>query len=601
MSADELGGNGNGNGRRSRFFASSGQGAGGNGFSGPAVNGPAMPEFEPEGLTLRDYIGVVWRRKWIIALVVVVAAGSAYYFASRQTKMYSTSGTIIYKQQLDLSNPLNSGYTDVQGIDREMASINDLIVGPTLQADINANLKKGGVATSPGYSVTAAQASTSSSSSNSSSAGSNVVVFTGTSASPPLAAAGANAAARAFVDWNQSLQRKQISLAIPVVKDQLKKYGTPESKLTSDYVMLKQRLQDLQILQATASGNYQILAPAPVPTAPYAPKPLRSAILGFAVGLFAGIGLAFLLEQFDTRVRKPDEIASLLRLPILGRIPKIRTKTINEPLPVTLRHPDGHIAESFRMVRTNLDFMAVDNDVQSIAITSCMKGEGKSVCLANLAVTMALAGKKVVIVDADLRRPRQHKFFSVENKIGVSTVAAGTSTLLDSLVPVHMMAPDDGGPGRKDFADWSKGADSQSRLYLLPSGPLPPNPGEIVSSRRFATIIETLTQEADLVLVDTPAMLAVGDTSAIAATVDGLVFLADMHMIRKPQLMTAADQLMRLPTKMLGIVVRLYGKRGSRYYYAPGYYYKYSYTQDGAKTKERRRNRQRRETDKTQA
>ena len=102
-------------------------------------------------------------------------------------------------------------------------------------------------------------------------------------------------------------------------------------------------------------------------------------------------------------------------------------------------------------------------------------------------------------------------------------------------------------------------------------------------------------------MVDTPAMLAVGDTSAIAANVDGLVFLADMHMIRKPQLMTAADQLMRLPTKMLGIVVRLYGKRGSRYYYAPGYYYKYSYSQDGAKTKERRRNRHRRETDKTQA
>ena len=603
MSADELGGNGkgNGNGQRSRFFAGAGQGAGGNGFSGPAVNGPVMPEFEPEGLTLRDYIGVVWRRKWIIALVVIVAAGSAYYFASKQTKMYSTSGTIIYKQQLDLADPLNTGYTDVQGIDREMASINDMISGPTLQAAIGAILKKEGVDGGSGFSVTAAQASSGSSSSNSSSAGSNVVVFTGDSASPALAAAGANAAAQAYVDWNQELQRKQISAAIPVVQTQLNKYGTPESKLTSDYVMLKQRLQDLQILQATATGNYQVLSPAPVPVAPYAPKPLRSAILGFAVGLFAGIGLAFLLEQFDTRVRKPDQIAALLRLPILGRIPKIRTKTINEPLPVTLRHPDGHIAESFRMVRTNLDFMAVDNDVNSIAITSCMKGEGKSVCLANLAVTMALAGKKVVIVDADLRRPRQHKFFGAENKAGVSTVAAGTSTLLQSLVPVQMQAPDDGGPGHKEFADWSKGADSQSRLYLLPSGPLPPNPGEIVSSRRFATIIETLTQEADLVMVDTPAMLAVGDTSAIAANVDGLVFLADMHMIRKPQLMTAADQLMRLPTKMLGIVVRLYGKRGSRYYYAPGYYYKYSYSQDGAKSKQRHRNRHRRETDKTQA
>jgi len=332
-----------------------------------------------------------------------------------------------------------------------------------------------------------------------------------------------------------------------------------------------------------------VLVPASVPTAPFAPNPLRSAILGFAVGLFAGIGLAFLLEQFDTRVRRPDEIAAILRQPILGRIPKISGKELDESSLVTLRCPEGHVAEAFRMVRANLDFMAVDNEVRSLAITSCIKSEGKSVSLANLAITMALAGKKVVVVDADLRRPRQHKFFAIENEAGVSTVASGRTQLLDALVPIEVQTPE-GAEDDEDIIAWARAAEAQSRLFVLPSGPIPPNPGEIVASRRFAAIIEELEQEADLVLVDTPAMLAVGDTAVIAATVDGLLFLVDMHVVRKPQLMTAADQLVRLPTKMLGVVVRMYGTRGSRYYYySPYSYYRHGYAEDGGKTKGRRR------------
>jgi receptor protein-tyrosine kinase len=327
-----------------------------------------------------------------------------------------------------------------------------------------------------------------------------------------------------------------------------------------------------------------------VPTIPYAPNPTRSAILGFGVGLFAGIGLAFLLEQFDVRIRTQEQIARILRQPILGRVPRINRRLLGESALVSLRHPDGHVAEAFRMVRTNLDFMAVDADVTSLVVTSCMKGEGKSVTLANLAVTMALAGKKVVVVDGDLRRPRMHTFFGLENETGLSTVATGHSKLFPTLQAISL-DPGPKGANGVDFEHWAKGTDARSRLYVLTSGPLPPNPGEIVASRRFAAILEELTTEADVVLVDSPAMLAVGDTSAIAARVDGLVFLVDMRMIKKPQIQTAADQLMRLPVKMLGTVVRMQHRRTSQYYAAPGYYYGYSYKEDGTKTRERRRNR----------
>ena len=588
--------NGNGGNRNGIVMAG---GSGGQGGQPPARYAPGPPPFsgdpEREGLTLRDYLAVVSRRWWIIVLVVAVATASAYYFAYRQPKQYSASATIIYKQQLDLANPLGGGYTDVMGIDREMAAITDLLASPDMQHRARMLLSKEGVDATPGYTVTAAQQSTDTGSSSSSSSGSNVVIFTGDSPSAVLAAAGANAGAQSFVDWNQELQRKQVSRGIQVLESQLTQYSTKLSKQTTDYLLLKTRLQDLAILEATATGNYRILAPASAPTAPYAPNPLRSAILGFGVGLFAGIGLAFLLEQFDTSIRKPDEVAAALRMPILGRIPRISSKLLGDSALVTMRHPEGHIAEAFRMVRTNLDFMAVDNDVRSLLVTSCMKSEGKSVAVANLAISMALAGKKVVVVDADMRRPRQHKLFGLDNEMGLSTVATGRTDLMEAMVRVDVSPTQDGAGAAKaaasgaDFTAWVEGSEALSRMYVLPSGPIPPNPGEIVSSKRFATIIESLEAEADLVIVDTPAMLAVGDTSAIAARVDGIVFLVDLKRIKKPQLSTAADQLVRLPAKMLGTVVRMHGTRGSHYYYSPYYYYRYSYSDDREKQKVKKR------------
>jgi non-specific protein-tyrosine kinase len=592
MSADSFGGSGSD--RRSRPPATSGDGGSGQGYAGPPVQGAALPpELESEGLTLRDYVGVIWRRLWVIALVVIVATGAAYYSRAYKTRMYASTATVIYQQNLDLANPLTGEPTiDPVTLDRELASINSVLASPDMQSRAGALLKEKGEVTSADYTITAAPQTTTH---GITSTTSNVVTVTSDSSDPQLAAAAANAYATAYVAWSLQGQKAQIAVAIGVIKHQLAGY-TGSARLGGDYILLKQQQQDLQILQATSLGNYRVLAPATVSSTPYAPTPLRSAILGFAIGLFAGIGLAFLLEEIDPRVRKPDEIATLLREPILGRVPRIKRKTLRRGLPVTLSQPDGPVAEAFRMVRTNLDLMGVDDNVRSIAVTSCNKGEGKSVGIANLAVTMALAGKKVVLVDAALRRPRLHKFFQISNELGVSTVTAGRSTLADSLVPVDLEPG--AGPDHGDYAAWAEGADSRSRLYVLPSGPLPPNPGELVVSRHFADIIRSLAREADLVLVDTPDMLSAGDTSAIAASVDGIVFLVDMHTIKKPQLLTAAEQLRRLPTRMLGILVRTEGRRSPSFYYTPGKrYYGYAYTDDGTKVMERRRSGGRRSTD----
>ena len=282
-----------------------------------------------------------------------------------------------------------------------------------------------------------------------------------------------------------------------------------------------------------------------------------------------------------------DEIAYALRVPTLGRIPRISRREINENTLVTLTHPDGHAAEAFRMVRTNLEFLNVDDGIRSLVITSCVQGEGKSVAVANLAVSMALAGKKVIVVDGDLRRPRQHQYFGLRNEVGLSTVTTGQTNLAQSLQAVEVAGAGPNGSST-DFASWARGADAMQHLYVLTSGPLPPNPGEIVAARRFTATIERLQREADLVIVDSPAMLPVGDASAIASSVDGLVFLVDMHLVKRPQLGQAADQLRRLPCRLLGTVVRGDEHRGGRYAYY-GAEYSYAGGETGGKTKKQKK------------
>lgn len=547
----------------------------------PADEQPSFaPEPEREGLTLRDYISVLWRRKWIILLVVVVATTSAFYFSYRQPKVYEANADLIYEKPLDIANPLTGQtITDPNERNLELRSVGSVLESPDMQSRADELLKEKGAAVT-GFEVSAAPVEDAAAGSASTS--SNVVRITVPSEAPQLAAAAANAYASAYIAWRKERVQLQITNGVKALQKKLTGYEGAATQST-EYLVLAQRLQDLQLLAATATGNFRVLVPATVPESPVSPKPLRSAILGFGVGLFAAIGLAFLLEQFDTRLRHADEVARILRRPILGRIPRISKRLLGESAVVALTQPDGHPAEAFRLLRTNLEFMRVDDDVKSLVITSAVQGEGKSVCVANLAVTLAMGGKKVFIIDADLRRPRQHQYFGLGNAVGVSTVVTGQTSLDDALHKVHLEPVT--GANEVDFKTWAGGGESLSRIYVLTSGPLPPNPGEIVSSRRFAAVIETLVEEADVVLVDSPAMLAVGDTAALASLVDGLVFLVDMQRAKRPMLQQAADQLVRLPCRSLGIVLRADGAKSD--YYSSSYRY-YEYSDGSGKRRDRR-------------
>ncbi len=520
---------------------------------------------DAEGLTVREYLGVLWRRKWVVVLLAVIGAVSAYGFSALQPEQYRADVDLIYEKQLDSSNPLTGQtYTDPTERTLELNSVARMLDSPDMTQRARQVLQTQGVNDSD---ITVTAEPFTETGSNASTTATNVVRITARSGDATVSAAAANAYADAFIDWRSERVQAQIDSALEALRAQLSTFKGA-AKNTTDYLVLQQRVQDLEILKSTATGNFRVLSPAVVPDSPESPRPLRNALLGLGVGLLLGIALAFLLEALDTGVRTDAEISRTLRQPILARVPRISRRLLDESALVTLTEPDGPPAEAFRRLRTNLSFVNVDGQMRSVLVTSCLQGEGKSVTVANLAVTLALGGKRVIVVDADLRRPRMHSYFGLANRHGVSTVVTSQSELLESLQPVKLSASASGnGSGP---LEWTQASGSMSRLYVLTSGPQTPNPGEIVSSAPLGSVIASLTDNADIVLVDSPAMLPVGDTAALADKVDGLLFLVEPDVVGRRQLAQAQEQLDKLPCRLLGVIVARRKTDADKY---AGHYY----------------------------
>ena len=233
---------------------------------------------EEEGVTLRDYLGVIWRRKWIVILVTLVTTGAAFGFTWAQDRVYEAQADLIYEQQFDVSNPLTGqSYTDPTQRTSELTSVNAIIQSPNVQQRVAASLEDQGLPAS-GYEVRAEIAQDESGTGTQST---NVVSVIATSWDADYSAAVAQVYADEFVDWRNERMRAQIDAALVAVKAELRDF--PEAaKESADHLILQQRLRDLQILRSTATGNFRVLVPASVPQQPISPKPLRSAIVGLA-------------------------------------------------------------------------------------------------------------------------------------------------------------------------------------------------------------------------------------------------------------------------------------------------------------------------------
>jgi Mrp family chromosome partitioning ATPase len=265
------------------------------------------------------------------------------------------------------------------------------------------------------------------------------------------------------------------------------------------------------------------------------------------------------------------QAGEILGLPVVGRVPRLARRLLrNGPL-VTLTEPEGSVAEALRVLRSNLDWARIDDGWKSLIITSSRKGEGKTLTLCNLAVTLALAGKKVVVVDADLRGPQVHTAFSMPNETGLTTVIQGALSLAAALRPFDLKRSNGSGAVTPANAPVMPSAVQNGALLVLTSASLPPNPGEVIASRKRSITLERLTNvDADYVLVDTPPILGVGDAGVLATSVDGVLFVANIDQTRGPTLEEGREALDALPCRKLGVVV--VGERpDSTHHYRYGY------------------------------
>jgi Mrp family chromosome partitioning ATPase/capsular polysaccharide biosynthesis protein len=377
----------------------------------------------------------------------------------------------------------------------------------------------------------------------------------------------AQAYAEQYRIYRQELDTKALQDARAEVQERIAALGDERGAL---YASLVEREQQLRTYEALQTSNAFVIS-SPTTADQVAPRPVRNAVLGLMLGIFLGVGLAFLREALDTRVRTAQEIGERLGLPLLARIPEPAKNLRAENKLVMLSEPGGVNAEAFRMLRTNLDFAALGHDVKSILVTSAVEREGKSTTIANLAVALARAGQKVILVDLDLRRPYVHKFFDLRGRPGVTQVAIGRATLNEALVRIPIAAVE---PSRRLRGRYEPSAEGrpQGRLAVLGAGPIPPDPGEFVASHALTEVLEELADIADILLVDAPPLLHVGDAMVLSAKVDALILAARIETVRRPMLAEVRRLLDTIPAFKLGFVAT-----GAEAEEAYGYGYGYGY------------------------
>jgi capsular exopolysaccharide synthesis family protein len=315
------------------------------------------------------------------------------------------------------------------------------------------------------------------------------------------------------------------------------------------------------------TNNVRVLERAIVPSVPVAPRPVQNLMLGLLVGLGSGIAMAFVIEALDNTLKSQSDVEQFLGVPVLGLVPIIGAAAGAEAVQEgdhlrerdlgVFLDPKSVAAECCRSIRTNILFMSPDRPLRTMVVTSPSPQEGKTTTAINLGVTMAEAGGRVLIVDTDMRRPRLHRSFGVPNQTGISTVIVGKSTIEEAVK-------------RTDVPN----------LDVLPCGPVPPNPSELLHTERFAAVLADCAKLYDRIILDSPPTSAVTDPAVLGNLCDGVVLVVKAGETTRDSAMHARRQLLGAKARLFGVVVNAIDfsnpAYGYEYYYRN--YYRYGYT-----------------------
>ncbi|MEI3865709.1 polysaccharide biosynthesis tyrosine autokinase [Microbacterium sp. CCNWLW134] len=456
-------------------------------------------------MELIDYIRIL-RKNWLIIVVAtLLGIGVAATYSLTRTPQYETQSTVFVSSQTGSTiQELQQGNTFTQA---RVTTYTNLVDTPIVMNPVIAELDLGITAAQLGSKVEASSA-----------LNTTLITITVTDPDPIAAADIANALASSLTSAVEQIETPNGSETSPV-------------RLT--------RVKD-----------------ALPPLSPSSPNVPLNLALGGLVGLALGVGAAVLRSVLDTRIRSPRDVEQVTDRPMIGAIP-FDPKVKERPL-IVHADPLSPRAESFRALRTNLQFLDMDGRA-SFVVTSSVPSEGKSTTTINLAIALADAGKRVALIDTDLRKPKVAEYLGIEGGAGLTDVLINRARVGDVMLP------------------WG-----QRSLYVLPAGKVPPNPSELLGSAQMHTLLEVLERDFDVVLCDAPPLLPVTDAAILAKATSGAIVIVASGQTNRHQLDGAMDALQTVGAKVAGLVMTMVPTRGPDAYYAygAGYGYGYGYFQE---------------------
>jgi capsular exopolysaccharide synthesis family protein len=507
---------------------------------------------EQTNLSLEQVLGVLRRRAGWILLCFVLVAGAAYGFSKHQTKKYTATASLVFsnnqqaQQVAGLPAVGSSSQLAQQNTNLKLVQLGDM-------AEKTAGLLGQGLT----------KAEVSADLSVSAQAESNIVNVAATATSPALAAGIANTYTEQFVKEQQNSNHAYYASALRLVNKQLAALSAKERAGTAG-LALQDRAQSLSVLAELRNGNVQVAQAATVPTSPSSPKVSRNTALGAVLGLLLGLGVAFLLERFDRRIREPRDLEAIYGLPLLGVVPE------SDALARSARRKGdsgGAIpaseAEAFHLIRAHLRYFNVDKELRTLLVASAAPGDGKTTIARHLAVAAARMGSRVLLLEADLRRPTLAQQLGIPAGRGLSDVLIGAVPLTDAIQTMELEAASNDRPKGHAFD------------VLVAGAALPPNPGELTESRAMGVLLEQTRSIFDLVVIDTPPLTAVSDAFPLLKKVDGVIIVGRVGRNRRDVAERLHETLAGAGAPLLGVIANGFkaGRRGS---YGYGYGYDYA-------------------------
>ena len=514
---------------------------------------------------LRDVLHLVLRHKWSILAIAALVLGATLFLSFRKTPSYQATARVLVRS---FSDDPNAFYTI--NLETERGLVASAAVAEVVKTNVSSPRAANDLLSGLTVSVEPET---------------EILLMQYTSDDPVVARDMANAFATAYLEFRREnavadyqVEASEISKRVMDLKEEQRALTARltktndvqrQSAITGQLSVVGGRLailqEDLAALgspETLSTSGGDVLQPASIPTSPSSPNHVRDGIMGLFLGLALGVGIAFARDNFDDRIQGSPDLEAHLRAPVLATIPRTEDWRRRDTTQLTaIETPRSAAAEAYRALRTNLQFLARKDGVRVITVTSPYLGEGKTTTVANLAVTLAQAGKRVVAVSCDLRRPRLHRFFGLHNEYGLSDVLLGDASLPQIAQEVE------GFP----------------TIRVLAGGPVPANPAELLGSDAMDHLIADLRSASDYVLLDSPPLLAVADSLIVGPKGDGVLIVVDATSTPRGSIDTVRDQLEQVDGSIIGGVFNNFDPGRARYYYSGDYrtHYPYTYDDDG--------------------